>query len=253
MVTDTSSKILEYIRTNSQAKAVDLVRVMGITNSAVHRQLNKLLSQGHIMKVGKPPVVFYILKKNEKRITTVIPQDVRDFIDSNYIYVSPAGEFMAGMDGFMRWVLSISQERYILPLTHEYVKVRTEADTFIESTGWIDATLAKEVSTFGDTVLKKMMYSDFYSIEKFGKTKLGQMVLYAKTSQNIQIIEDIVTHIKPVITSIIEKYEIDTIAYIPPSIKRSVQLMSELKKRLEIQLPELCRYHSFLEFRKRLL
>ena len=83
------------------------------------------------------------------------------------------------------------------------------------------------------------MYKDFYSIEKFGKTQLGQMVLYAKISQNIQIIEKIVEQIKPVIDRIMQIYSIDTIAFIPPSVKRQVQLMAELKNRLHIRLPEI--------------
>lgn len=52
MTTDISQCILDYIRTNKQAKAVDLVRDIGITNAAVHRQLNKLLEKGEITKAG---------------------------------------------------------------------------------------------------------------------------------------------------------------------------------------------------------
>lgn len=238
MITDTTSRILGYIRTNRQARAVDLVRNIGITNSAVHRQLNKLLGQGEIMRVGKPPVVFYILKDKEKTITASIPTEIQEFINKNYIYVSPMGEFLAGMEGFTRWVLSTKQEKYLLPLAIEYVRVRKEADTHITLDGWIDATQVKIKDAFGDNVLYKLLYRDFYSLEKFGKTQLGQMVLYAKISQNIKIIEKIVEQIRPVIDRILQVYNIDTIAYIPPSVKRKVQLMTELKNRLQIRLPE---------------
>lgn len=239
MTTDTSSRILGYIKTNKQAKVVDLVRDIGITNAAVHRQLNKLLDLGEIMKVGKPPVVFYILKEKEKLITIQIPREVQEFINKNYIYVSPAGEFLVGVEGFTRWVFSTNQEKYLLPLADEYVEVRKKANNFITSDGWIDATQAKEQAAFGETVLHKMLYRDFYSLEKFGKTQLGQMVLYAKTSQNIKIIQSIIGYIKPVIARIMQIYTIDTIAYIPPSVKRKIQLMTELKNRLQIRLPEI--------------
>lgn len=238
MTTDTSRRILGYIGINKQAKAVDLVRDIGITNAAVHRQLNRLMEQGKIMKVGKPPVVFYILKREEQTISVTIPQEIQEFINGNYIYVSPAGEFLLGMEGFTRWVQSTNQEKYLLPLALEYVKVREEANKRIASDGWIDATVAKVGDTFHDAVLYKMLYKDFYSIEKFGKTQLGQMVLYAKISQNKQIIESIVEQIRPTIERILQVYNIDTIAYIPPSVKRNVQLMTELKNRLQIRLPE---------------
>lgn len=239
MITDTANRILNYIKTNKQAKAVDLVRSIGITNAAVHRQLNKLILRQEIMKVGKPPTVFYILKEKEKRTSISIPAKVGKFIDKNYIYVSPKGEFLAGTEGFIRWTYSINQEHYLLPLTQEYVRVRTNANTFINSYGWVDATAAKERAIFGGNVLQRIIYKDFYSIEKFGKTKLGQMVLYAKQSQNIKIIEEIAKQIKPVIDKIILTHNIDTIAYIPPSIKRKVQLMTELRLTLQIQLPEI--------------
>lgn len=239
MITDTADRILGYIGTNKQAKAVDLVRHLGITNSAVHRQLNKLLKEGKITRVGKPPVVFYILKKEEKPIVTAIPADVQGFINSSYVYVSPTGEFLAGMAGFSRWVTSTNQEKYLQPLALEYVKVRQEANRYIAPDGWIDATQAKLEDTFHDRVIYKMLYKDFYSIEKFGKTQLGQMVLYAKISQNVKIIENIVEQVRPMINRILQVYNIDTIAYIPPSVKRNVQLMTELKNRLQIRLPEI--------------
>lgn len=66
MRTDTADRILSYIRTNKQAKAIDLVRNIGITNSAIHRQLNKMLKQEKIIKAGKPPLVFYLINENKE-------------------------------------------------------------------------------------------------------------------------------------------------------------------------------------------
>lgn len=239
MITDTSNRILAYIRTKRQAKVVDLVRDIGITNAAVHRQLNKLLKKGEITKVGKPPVVFYILKEKEKFPILQVPNEIVDFINKNYVYTSPAGEFLEGINGFVRWAQAVKQEEYLLPLANEYIKIRKETDKFYSKDGWIDATEAKEKTTFGDEIVNKLLYQDFYSIEKFGKTKLGQMVLYAKMSQNISIIESVVEQIKPVVNRIIEVYKIDTIAFIPPSVKRNIQFMTELRNRLRIQLREI--------------
>lgn len=239
MTTDTAKRILAYIRTNKQAKAVDLVRSIGITNSAIHRQLNKLLKQGNIMKAGKPPLVFYLLKEKVESPAISLPVEIKKSIDNNYIYVSPMGEFLTGIEGFTRWVISINQEKHLLPLAHEYVKIRKKTNSLITHDGWIDATQAKEITTFGKGSVDKLLYKDFYSIEKFGKTKLGQMVLYAKTSQNMKIIEEIVQKIKPTIDRILQAYSIDAIAYVPPSIKRKIQLMTEIRRQLQIKLHEI--------------
>ena len=64
MITDTSERILEYITTNRQARAHDLGRLFKISQVAVHKQLNKLLAQGVIQRVGKPPQVFYVPREN---------------------------------------------------------------------------------------------------------------------------------------------------------------------------------------------
>lgn len=239
MKTDTADRILGFIHTNRQARAVDLVRNIGITNAAVHRQLGKLLARGEIKKAGKPPKVFYVLKEKEKFVAAVIPNDIREFMEKNYIYATPAGEFLEGIEGFTRWAIATGQEKHVLSLAEEYETVRNAANGFVNKNGWIDATAIKEQAAFGDIVVDKLLYKDFYSIEKFGKTKLGQMVLYAKTSQNIKIIYAIADQVKPVIDKIIKEYDIDTIGYIPPSVKRKVQFMSELRSCLQIQLPEL--------------
>ncbi len=239
MITDTSKRILEYIRSNRQARVVELARVLGLTKASVHRQLNKLVEQEKIMKMGKPPVVFYVLREKEDRPSVSFPQEVGDFIDENYVYVSPAGEMLIGVLGFTRWVRAVNQEKYLLSLANEYVKVRKDANGFITSYGWVDATEAKEKAVFEENMLNKLIYKDFYSLEKFGKTRLGQMVMYAKMSQNIRIIDAIVEQIKPTIEKIIEVYKIDTIVYIPPSIKREVQLMTELRAGLRIHLSEI--------------
>jgi hypothetical protein len=208
MTTDIARKILGYIGSNKQAKVVDLVRDLGLSNVAIHKQLNKLMEQGKITRVGKPPLVFYILNKQTAAIPTDIPQDLQEFIDNTYVYVSPVGEYLIGTEGFIRWAQATNQDKQLLPLAQEYVTVRKEVNLHRSANGWIVATQAKVGNTFHDTVLNKMLYQDFYSIEKFGKTKLGQMVLYAKISQNKQIIESITEQIRPTIETMLQVYNI---------------------------------------------
>jgi len=73
---------------------------------------------------------------------------------------------------------------------------------------------------------------DSYRIERFGKTKLGQMLLYAKQSQNKNLIKELILNISPRVKRIINKYKIDGIGFIPPTVKREIQLMKELEKNL---------------------
>ena len=59
MKTETASKILDFIRKNGKARPYELVRFLGISQVALHKQLRGLLEKGLLIKQGIPPRVFY--------------------------------------------------------------------------------------------------------------------------------------------------------------------------------------------------
>lgn len=238
MITDTRVKILGYIRTHKQARAHDLVRVFGISQVAIHKQLKKLVGDGDIKKVGKSPLVFYVPATKKVEVPTEVPANVRAVIDENYLYISPVGELLYGFEGFVTWVKGIKEEVRLTQLAEEYVRVLTQFKNHRNPDGYIDAT-KKAKSTFEDTAVDTLLCADFYSIPKFGKTKLGQLVLYAKQSQNRELINELVVVVKPIIEKIIKKFSIDAVAFIPPTVPRSLQFMDEFEKALNLQIPSI--------------
>ena len=85
--------------------------------------------------------------------------------------------------------------------------------------------------------MDKVFYLDFYSIERFGKTKLGQILLYAKQSQSKKLITELIHEIKPRIEFFIKKWKVDAVGFIPPTVKRELQLMREIERQLNLSLP----------------
>lgn len=63
MKTTTKDNILAYIREKHQARVHDLVRSLGISHVAVHKQLKKLVEGGFIQKIGSSPRVYYVLRR----------------------------------------------------------------------------------------------------------------------------------------------------------------------------------------------
>src|SRR3989338_6863356 len=179
---NTSQKILDFIEDKGQATGNDLTGYLSITSRAVRKQLNKLLSEGKLYKVGKPPKVFYLLSKQK----------------------------------------SIANKYYI-----PYKK-----------NGLIDG-MYKLKNTFDKIYLDKIFYLDFYSIERFGKTKLGQLLLYAKQSQDKSLIKELASQIRPKVESLIESFDVDAVGFIPPTVKREIQFMQELERNLNLSLPSL--------------
>ena len=82
-----------------------------------------------------------------------------------------------------------------------------------------------------------LFYLDFYAIERFEKTKLGQILNLAKQSQNIIQINYLIKLIHAKIEKLIDKLNIDCIGFIPPTVKRELQIMNEFKRKLHFNLP----------------
>ena len=236
MITDTRIKILGYIRTHKQARAHDLVRVFGISHVAVHKQLKNLLNIGEVTKVGKPPLVFYVPKKKKQEIKGDTPDDII-IINKNYLYISPLGELLYGLEGFAAWAKSINEEKHLHKLAVEYVNTLSQVRKHFANR-YIDAT-EKLKNTFKEAYVDKLFFADFYSLPKFGKTKLGLLVLYSKQSQNRELINQLATIVKPIIEQIIKEFSIDAVVFIPPTVPRVLQFMDELEIALNLNLPSI--------------
>ncbi len=59
MKTNTKQRVLAYIKENRQVSAKDIVTYFGLNATGIFRHLSSLVSQGLIIKEGKPPRVFY--------------------------------------------------------------------------------------------------------------------------------------------------------------------------------------------------
>lgn len=238
----TSQKIIDYIIQNGQASGRELVEHLGdITPRAVRKQLKSLFESGKLRKAGRPPKVFYLLspvaadslKITEEFAVEAVDEKMRRVIDKRYLFITPDGEMKYGWDGFEAWCERTKQNP--IKTGREYIATLGKYDVFVKD-GLIDG-MEKIKNTFHNNVfLDKLFYLDFYSIERFGKTKLGQILLHAKNSQDRKLIKILVDDIRSKVVSVIEKYEIDGVLFIPPTIRREVQLMKELEKNLKFSV-----------------
>ncbi len=232
----TRDKIIKYIKSEGQATPANLSNHLKINRQATHRQISKLLEDGIIYKIGRPPKVFYLIKETEKEApSNTVSDELKKIIDENYLIITPSGERKEGFAGFKYWC-----ERHNLPVEKtalEYAETLKKYGPY-KKDGLIDGGY-KMNHTFGEVYLDHVFYLDFYSIERFGKTKLGQLLLYAKQSQNLNLIRDLVAKIKNPIEELIARFSIQAVGFIPPTVKREVQLMRELEGKLNLPLPKL--------------
>lgn len=224
--------LIEYLNKHERVTGKELSDVFNITDRAVRKQLSTLLKRGLISKIGTPPKVFYYLSQKEKVQDYNLKKYISDFIDTIYLYISPDGEKIEGVDGFVAWCNKTKQP--IEKTALEYIKTFDKYEKYKKG-GFINGTY-KLTNTFSDVGLDQIYYLDFYSIERFGKTKLGQLLLYAKQSQNKKLMKEISSKIKPNIIKFIKNKNITSVGFIPPTVKREFQLMRIIQKHLNLDL-----------------
>lgn len=226
----TSDKIIAYLRLKKQVSVSELVDYLEISRMGASKQLANLVSEGKIEKIGRPPVVFYMIKEEDliSKQEIILDKQTEDLINENYLFITPSGERREGLIGFSHWCQVNN-----LPLNktaEEYRKTLKKYQAFRKD-GLLNG-MHKFQTTFEEVALDSVFYLDFYSIERFGKTKLGQLLLFAKQSQDKKLIRELADDIHPMVKRIIEKYNVDAIGFIPPTVKREVQFMKELEKNL---------------------
>jgi len=233
MTTNTAQKIQEYIFVHKQVTSKQLADYLGISRQALFKHLPKLLAEGKISKIGKPPVVYYFIKDKEASETSFQKQTESQIIEKNYLIITPTGKKLTGMVGFEYWCNK--NKLPIVKTIKEYQKTWQNYAKY-KKAGLIDGTY-KLKHSFDKVYADKIFYLDFYSIERFGKTKLGWVLLYAKQSQNKALIKEICNDLHKEISKFLVKYNIKAVSFIPPTVKREVQLMLEMEKNLNLHLP----------------
>lgn len=234
MTTNTKDKILDFIKQRERATPKEIIEHVGLTASAVFRHLAKLQERGLLKKYGQPPKVFY------EAVAPVLAQPAYTFtpelerlLETRFQKMTPAGKLEKGPEAFVAWC----RARRLDPIktATEYAASLHKFDAYKHG-GLIDAT-HKFRKTFAEPHLDHLYYLDFYSLERFGKTALGELVLYAKQSQSKALTRLLVDEVREPILGIIKRLNIDAVGFIPPTVKREVQLMKALQEQLRIPVP----------------
>ena len=179
---NTKDKILQQLESGPVA-VVELSDYLGISRQSIHKALKSLLAEGRVLKLGSAPTVFYSLASkyedeiNEKPIVYISSETEKN-IENTFFHITPLGYIQKGWQGFVDWCM----ERNMQPsdMAKKYIKVQNKYKKHREN-GLING-YSKIQATFKEMFLDEVFYLDFYSIEIFGKTKVGQLLLYAKQS-----------------------------------------------------------------------
>ena len=231
--TNTKQLIIDFITTNKEVTPKELVQFLEISPQAFFRHIKKLINTNVIEKIGSSPKVYYRLSKSKKENQIEpIANENKLFLKQNFYFVSPIGQSYSGLDAMIAWC-----NRQNLPIQktiNEYKKTLNKYNTY-KKNAFING-IEKIQSTFKKVFLDNLFYLDFYAIERFGKTKLGYYLLYSKQGQSLSFMNQLIAEVKPQIESIINMYSFDAIAFVPPTVKREIQIMKLLEERCSFGL-----------------
>lgn len=227
-------KIYEIILDYGPIRPSQIAVKAEISNKNLHKHLVHLLEEGVIEKSGSAPMSFYQKKESTSEIRESLDYS-DELIALKYIYLSPSGEIIRGVEGFRTWCRKNGFD-YVKEKA-KYVE-RLKSIQRIKKNGLISA---KKIILSGkhSLALNNIFFSDFYNIDHFGKTKLGQLVYVAKSSQNKALVGEIAEIIRPSLISLIKRYDIEMVCFIPPTIGRRVQFMDVLEKQLRLDVPKM--------------
>lgn len=234
-------KIVEALKEKGDLSVKELVDMLDVSKQAIHVALNQLLEEDFIVKFGRTPKTVYRLAVAKPLIIsdfTSIDGENQAYLSKNFLLITEIGKMLEGIEGFSKWC-----KQRNLPLektVDEFLKTKLKYDAYFNANGIIDGK-EKLINTKGYDIiyLDEILYLDFYAIERFGKTRLGTLLHYAKQGQNKFLMKILLAEIKQIVAVLVKENEFDAVGFVPPTIRREVQIMKYLETHLKINLPKI--------------
>lgn len=234
------NQIISYLKINSEGSANELREQIGVSRQMLHRVLNRMIEQGYLQKLGRPPKVFYRLKQATviKATFTSLSEDDINFLNEHFLLITETGNRLEGADAMQAWC-----EKQKLPVektAKEFIVTKKKYLNYFLPNGLINGTeKLRNTKGFESIAIDDLFYCDFYAIERFGKTKLGTLLHYAKQGQSRPLMQEIISLTKNKLEILIKEKRIEAVGYVPPTIKRHLQIMTALQKGYNLSFPHL--------------
>lgn len=232
----TPEKIRELLKHQGALSASELAESLELSRQMIHIALRSLIDKGFIQRIGRPPKTVYQLKTEKFVPQLELPSVQEKFLEENFILITETGEIKEGANGFQIWC---AQRKLPFEKTAtEYIVTNQKYQSYFNEDGFIDGMEKLESTKGYETIhLDNLYYMDFYAIERFGKTRLGTILHYAKQGQSKLLMKLLVKETKTKVEHLCDVIKVDGVGYVPPTIRREVQLMKYLQTHYALNLP----------------
>jgi CTP-dependent riboflavin kinase len=234
-------RVIELLTEIGEISVKELVDRLDVSKQSIHLVMNQLASEGRVQKLGRAPKTLYRWQETQKYESSeewLLEEGQLAFLQSHFLLITETGEMLDGIGGFARWCKN--RELPVVKTVEEYISTLQRYLVYKESNGLINGmTKLLNTKEFEAIFLDALYYVDFYAIERFGKTRLGTLLHFAKQGQNKMLMKQLVTASQPIISRFVQQGSFDAVGFVPPTIRREVQIMKYLETHLKLPLPKL--------------
>lgn len=251
-----TTKLLEVLRDFPNNKAGFYAEKLETNRVTIHTLIKSLEEQWYVKKTGNTPHTTYSLlpkvwkeniisstvKKTKDENFIIIQYKDQKILDTFYKYL-PDGKLLQGKKGLIDWCRS----RWIEPVKglYRFINISEHIEQLRDKNGFLDATSDFQKGR-NSTSLDELYFLDQYIYAEFGRWPLAELTFFAKLSQNMKLLDLLLSKIIDAILTLIHEKKIDALAITPPSIERKNQLMTLISKKLrQAKLPFVDIYKYF--------
>lgn len=231
-------RILQLLGEIETCSVIEMVDRLQVSKQGIHLALRQLIANRQVAKFGKVPKTIYKLNQvNEKELENNggLDEDQIQFLSKNFLSISESGEIMSGWKAFRQKYQNSTHS--LKESFREFALAYQKNQNYFDTNGLINGlSKIKKSKTPHEIYLDNLFFMDFECIEQFDKTKLGNLLYFAKTGQNTRLMKALLMEIKDKIYAFAKFESFDCIAFIPPTIRRENQIMKYLKIHLKTGL-----------------
>lgn len=234
-------RILNLFGTQKDLTIKEITDSLLVSKQAVHLAMNQLVESNLVVRLGRTPKTIYRLNLIvDKELVNYenVNDENKQYLKKEFIIITEIGNILEGVEAFAHWC---KQRKLPLEKTiEEYKTTKQKYESYYNNLGIINGIeKLKNTKGYDKIFLDEILYIDFYAIERFGKTRLGTLLHYAKQGQNKFLMNILVTEIREKVELILKSSNFDAVGFVPPTIRREVQLMKFLETQLKINLPKI--------------
>ncbi|HLZ89266.1 MAG TPA: hypothetical protein VKQ52_18550 [Puia sp.] len=234
-------KILHLFEQSNELTVKEIVDKLGISKQMTHLAVNRLRQENRLEKLGSPPkTVYRYLSPDHQVEEPPADYDATDkdqqYLNANFTVVTDTGNLLDGIAAFEYWCRQ--RKLPVAKTLKEYIDTKKKYAPYYDEEGMVNGLeKLKNTKGYDHIWLDDLCYLDFYAIERFGKTRLGTILHYAKQGQNKFLMRLMMELIGPRLKTFLQAQGADAVGFIPPTIRREVQLMKVIQAQLNIALP----------------